>query len=274
MTSSFIRTSRYAYRLCKNTPGGNVTEECFQKGHLDFAGDTQWLQQWIVPTSSSSSSSSSALATTTIKQVIAEASVVAPKGPTPPPTPPPMQSKRFPLPRVTVTEGTFPAGSQWARIPIPSCKRSGAEMGWANCPADDCAGCCANATAAPFPPHSRINETWWREQDCIAGCADNGLPANCPEDQRQFPEPIPGLSSLWSSWLWCDAPRSDAEVKKLGDSPHDMPCARHNQMMYTNIVDAVQVPASIEPGEYLISWRWDSDQTNQIWQNCGDVTIV
>ena len=147
-------------------------------------------------------------------------------------------------------------------------------MRWPECPADDCAGCCANATAAPFPRGGRINETWWREQDCIAGCAGNGLPSNCPEGERQFPEPVPGLSSLWSSWLWCDAPRSDAEFKQLGDSPHDMPCARHNAMMYTNLVDQVQVPAGIEPGEYLISWRWDSDQTNQIWQNCGDVTIV
>lgn len=32
----------YAYRLCK--ADGNVTEECFQAGHLDFVGDTSWLQ--------------------------------------------------------------------------------------------------------------------------------------------------------------------------------------------------------------------------------------
>ena len=38
----------YSYRLCKSTPGANVTEACFQKGHLDFAGEAQWLDRWDV----------------------------------------------------------------------------------------------------------------------------------------------------------------------------------------------------------------------------------
>ena len=33
-----------AYRLCKQTPGRNVTEECFQAGHLAFVGDTHIIQ--------------------------------------------------------------------------------------------------------------------------------------------------------------------------------------------------------------------------------------
>ena len=32
----------YAYRLCK--ADGNITEECFQAGHLEFAGETQWAR--------------------------------------------------------------------------------------------------------------------------------------------------------------------------------------------------------------------------------------
>jgi hypothetical protein len=66
----------------------------------------------------------------------------------------------------------------------------------------------------------------------------------------------------------CDAPRSE-----LGDSPHDMPCS-HQVMMKTNIVDRVRIPADLAPGPYLLSWRWDSEQTNQIWQNCADITVV
>ena len=41
----------------------------------------------------------------------------------------------------------------------------------------------------------------------------------------------------------------------LGDSPGSH-CQSHQQMIATNIVDKVQVPATIEPGDYLISWRW------------------
>jgi hypothetical protein len=31
---------------------------------------------------------------------------------------------RFEIPRVTVSEGTFPAGSEWARLPFPECAAS------------------------------------------------------------------------------------------------------------------------------------------------------
>ena len=47
-----------------------------------------------------------------------------------------------------------------------------------------------------------------------------------------------------------------------------------NMMMKVNIVDRVVVPAALPAGEYLLSWRWDSEQTEQIWQNCADVTIT
>ena len=45
-------------------------------------------------------------------------------------------------------------------------------------------------------------------------------------------------------------------------------------MLEVNIVDRVEVPAELEPGHYLVSWRWDAEQSNQVWQNCGDVDIV
>lgn len=191
-------------------------------------------------------------------------------GPPAPPAPPARTSTRHAIPRVTASVGTFPAGSQWARIPIPACRISGVTKGWKGCD-DDCAQCCAKL--APLPSNPRINSSWWRAQDCIAGCAGNGLPSNCPANERQFPEPIPGMSSLWASWLWCDAPRDAESVAMLGDSPHEMPCSKDELQIKTNIVDHVQIPASIEPGEYLLSWRWDAEQTNQIWQNCADVTI-
>ena len=38
-------------------------------------------------------------------------------------------------------------------------------------------------------------------------------------------------------------------------------------MIATNIVDEVRVPEALEPGQYMLSWRWDSEQTNQVWQN-------
>jgi len=38
------------------------------------------------------------------------------------------------------------------------------------------------------------------------------------------------------------------------------------------IVDTVIVPDL--PGEYLLSWRWDNEQSPQIWNNCADIIIA
>ena len=38
------------------------------------------------------------------------------------------------------------------------------------------------------------------------------------------------------------------------------------------IVDEVQVPNIT--GDYVLRWRWDTEQNPQIWTHCADVTIV
>eukprot|EP00041_Stephanoeca_diplocostata_P012272 m.205828 g.205828 ORF g.205828 m.205828 type:complete len:77 (+) comp18884_c0_seq1:1248-1478(+) len=40
------------------------------------------------------------------------------------------------------------------------------------------------------------------------------------------------------------------------------------------IVDNVLIPEGLEPGEYVLGWRWDCEESNQIWQSCSDVTVV
>ena len=37
---------------------------------------------------------------------------------------------------------------------------------------------------------------------------------------------------------------------------------------------AVTVPDGLAAGEYSISWRWDCEQTPQVWNSCADVTIA
>ena len=40
------------------------------------------------------------------------------------------------------------------------------------------------------------------------------------------------------------------------------------------IVDKVMLPKSLKPGKYVVSLRWDCEQTPQIWNQCGDVEIA
>jgi len=41
-----------------------------------------------------------------------------------------------------------------------------------------------------------------------------------------------------------------------------------------SVADKVRVPADLKPGPYLLSWRWDCEESIQVWQNCADVVLV
>ena len=38
--------------------------------------------------------------------------------------------------------------------------------------------------------------------------------------------------------------------------------------------DYVEVPASLEPGRYVLSFRWDAQGTPQVWNSCANINIV
>jgi len=40
-----------------------------------------------------------------------------------------------------------------------------------------------------------------------------------------------------------------------------------------DLVDKIQIPPNLI-GDYVLSWRWDSEQTPQVWAHCADVRIV
>ena len=65
--------------------------------------------------------------------------------------------------------------------------------------------------------------------------------------------------------------RAPMAVGEYGHNPG--PCAG-NWPTTVTILDKVRVPADIEPGEYVLSWRWDCELTAQVWNACSDVTIV
>jgi len=41
-----------------------------------------------------------------------------------------------------------------------------------------------------------------------------------------------------------------------------------------HIYDKIQVPGDLEPGEYVVSFRWDSKCSPQVWGSCATVRIV
>ena len=47
--------------------------------------------------------------------------------------------------------------------------------------------------------------------------------------------------------------------------------AKDNELQNWNIADEVFAPA--EDGEYILQWRWDNEQTPQIWTTCADIVV-
>jgi hypothetical protein len=39
-----------------------------------------------------------------------------------------------------------------------------------------------------------------------------------------------------------------------------------------SVMDEVQVPN--KPGEYVLGWRWDCEETDQVWNSCADIVIT
>jgi len=52
------------------------------------------------------------------------------------------------------------------------------------------------------------------------------------------------------------------------------PCDECATVEMPAIVDSVRLPADLSAGDYVVSWRWDTEQTMQVWNGCGDVTVA
>jgi len=40
------------------------------------------------------------------------------------------------------------------------------------------------------------------------------------------------------------------------------------------VVDSVKIPANLKPGRYVLQWRWDCEESDQIWASCSDVMVT
>lgn len=99
-----------------------------------------------------------------------------------------------------------------------------------------------------FPKQS----TWTKNP--IPACAGvaGGSDATAPGCAKgsQFPPPVPGLEGFGEfAPLW-------------------------NSQFGFSIVDQLQVPTDLIPGEYVLSFRWDCEQSPQVWNSCANIKMV
>jgi len=89
----------------------------------------------------------------------------------------------------------------------------------------------------------------------IPGCKSPGggyfdTEPDCPNGS-QFEPPLPGLVGYGEL---IEAPGIPTFLFSIGDY--------------------LQVPENLEPGDYVLSFRWDCEQTSQIWATCSSIKIV
>eukprot|EP00038_Savillea_parva_P031980 m.92554 g.92554 ORF g.92554 m.92554 type:complete len:391 (-) comp9961_c0_seq3:1265-2437(-) len=87
--------------------------------------------------------------------------------------------------------------------------------------------------------------------------ADSACPCQCAE---KYPQYFPsGHAYVGSDKNWFD-------------NPPNLPNFAGTYREYS-IEDSIVIPSDIPAGDYVLGWRWDCEQTTQIWANCADITI-
>ena len=49
---------------------------------------------------------------------------------------------------------------------------------------------------------------------------------------------------------------------------------RGGRPFHVAIADYLRVPVALKPGRYVLGFRWDAEETAQVWSACSDITIV
>jgi len=134
-----------------------------------------------------------------------------------------------------------PKGSTWARNPIPRIHTDNVGMAFV--------GSC-----------TLRNGSW--------------LPSGVIDDCQQFPTPCPALAGatpenkMMGTWY-----RSNGKDKSTATDRNTHEGACSGDWTLGMVSDELVLPKKIKAGKYVLSWRWDCEETAQIWQNCADVNI-
>ena len=108
--------------------------------------------------------------------------------------------------------------------------------------------------------------------ECTADCKQEDSPSfRCPakEDCSNFPTPCPEIDQGWYNG---NATHMPTQYYPPDDNRHEGWCS--GDWTLGMISDKVKIPEDIAPGKYVVSWRWDCEETAQVWQSCADVNIL
>lgn len=109
----------------------------------------------------------------------------------------------------------------------------------------------------------------------VPNCADYSCVRDDAANTTEFAPPAPGVFGFGGAEfpIMYEKEQSDAAAQnKTGPTAADAYVEMKRRYDF-RIVDAVKVPDGLS-GKFVLSWRFDSEQTPQIWSNCAIVNIV
>jgi len=99
-----------------------------------------------------------------------------------------------------------------------------------------------------------------------------------PEGSTWTRSPIPRGPDQWEQEGPAFEPHCQESADCLNLKSESCRCSGsvNSRLMVPNldIVDVVKIPANLKPGQYVLQWRWDCEETDQIWASCSDVTVT
>ena len=92
------------------------------------------------------------------------------------------------------------------------------------------------------------------------------------------------MASSWADWQQLTRsllPRQECKrAISFGGPwvPGTCKCSGHSNggplLANLEMVDLLHIPEATPPGAYVLQWRYDCEETDQIWASCADVTIT
>lgn len=103
-----------------------------------------------------------------------------------------------------------------------------------------------------------------------------GMAALTEECFQQTPLQFEGQSQ----WVVLgDGERQEVEATRVVEGTHPpgsmwTKVPLESSLARGHVIDHVQVPSDLAPGDYVLSFRWDCEDTFQIWNMCSNIRIV
>ena len=259
----------YQYRVCPYAEGKAMTEDCFANHPLKFADSSH-----------------------TVRFVGG--------------------SNDIQIAAVDVTAGVVPKGAAWRRIPLPSCNCDLGTFCNADNTANNDVKAYKSAkaygdctTGLQFEAKHLTDKSWPAGYGYYVGALNGGTEhKNTVKDDGCSTNKGETACTKVSGCAWYAAKSSCYTAKgkdACGDSKDETACAnaagcawagsKGKNVCYASggkkrnlyvaptvdvahtweIVDKLIAPT--EKGDYILQWRWDNEQTPQIWTTCSDITV-